>query len=329
MKRILLTGYAGFIGSHLSEALLEAGYDVVGIDNFNDYYDPEYKRGNVEEIKAFRAEKELAPEFIPLEGDLRNKDFVLGVFHAYKPDGVIHLAACAGVRPSISDPELYTQVNINGTVNILEGMKQSGVKRMLFASSSSVYGNNKKVPFAESDPVDHPISPYAATKKACELICHTYHHLYDINIACLRFFTVYGPRQRPDLAIYKFTKMILEDTPIPFYGDGNTRRDYTYIADIVDGVMRALRWVDEGSGRYDIFNLGESNTISLTQMVETIEQVLGKKAVLDRQPMQPGDVQQTYADISHSKEVLGYSPSTHFADGITAFVDWYKANRMS
>jgi UDP-glucuronate 4-epimerase len=244
------------------------------------------------------------------------------------PDVTIHLAASAGVRPSIVDPELYVKQNIVGTMNILEAMRSVGTKKLIFASSSSVYGNNKKVPFSETDNVDRPISPYAATKKSCELLCHTYHHLFNMNIACLRFFTVYGPRQRPDLAIYKFTQNIIDGKPIHVFGDGSTMRDYTYIDDIVDGVLKAVRWVDNEEKRYDIFNLGESNTITLKQMIEVIQAAVGKRAIIIKEGMQQGDVERTYADISHSKEVLGYNPSTEFSQGIRAFVEWYKSNRM-
>lgn len=323
---VLVTGGAGFIGSHTCEKLLSDGHNIVTVDNFNDYYNPEYKRWNVEEIKT--KSKLTNGSFKCFEGDIRDFKFLDDVFANNMPDAVIHLAACAGVRPSIEDPMLYADVNINGTLNILECLKKYGIKKFLFASSSSVYGNNEKVPFSEFDSVDRPISPYAATKKAGELICHTYHHLYDINTACLRFFTVYGPRQRPDLAIYKFTKLIFEGKQIPFYGDGSSERDYTFIDDIVDGIMKAFQWVDNKEKRYGIFNLGESNTISLSRMVETIEKVSGRKAVLNIQPLQPGDVNRTFADISHSKKILEYNPSTDFEEGIKIFIDWYKNNRV-
>ncbi|NLM36710.1 MAG: NAD-dependent epimerase/dehydratase family protein, partial [Firmicutes bacterium] len=219
---------------------------------------------------------------------------------------------------------LYNDVNINGTLNLLEMCRKYGVKKFVFASSSSVYGNNKKVPFAEDDFVDHPISPYAATKRAGELLCHTYHHLYGMDVACLRFFTVYGPRQRPDLAIHKFTNLIFNDEEIPFYGDGTTERDYTYIDDIIDGVVKAIRWVHTGQGIYEIFNLGESRTVSLKEMVATLENEIGKKARVKVLPMQPGDVQRTCADISKAKKILGYQPSTPFEEGIKRFVQWYR-----
>lgn len=324
-KTVLITGGAGFIGSHTCEALLNRGYDVVSVDNFNDYYAPEYKRENIESIK--KAAGSSTQYFRSYEGDIRDIDFLNGVFEETHPDIVIHLAACAGVRPSILNPMLYTDVNINGTVNLLECLRKHHINKLLFASSSSVYGDNAKTPFSESDMVDRPISPYAATKRAGELICHTYHHLFDVNIACLRFFTVYGPRQRPDLAIYKFTKLISEGKPIPFYGDGSTERDYTFIQDIVDGILKAAKWVDSREKRFDIFNLGESSTIALSQMVRTIENELEMSAVLDIKPQQPGDVRKTYADISHAKAVLGYNPVTEFEKGIKIFVDWYKQNR--
>ncbi len=322
MATILVTGAAGFIGSHVSEALLQRGFAVVGLDCFNDFYDPAIKRRNTFELQ--KTAEATGSAFHLLEGDIRDFAFLQQVFQNEKPDAVIHLAAYAGVRPSIENPQLYTEVNINGTVNILECMKKFSVKRLCFASSSSVYGNNIKVPFSESDPVDRAISPYAATKKAGEILCYTYHHLCDINIACLRFFTVYGPRQRPDLAIHKFTRLMCEGKEIPFFGDGSMRRDHTYIGDIVDGVLRALEWTDSPKKRYDIFNLGESHTISLTELVETISRVIGKGPILKRLPMQPGDVQQTYADISHAREVLGYNPHTDFEGGLRVFWDWYQ-----
>jgi len=325
MKSVLVTGGAGFIGSHVGQSLLKKGIRLAVIDNFNDYYSPELKRKNVE---LLHDDSRQSGSFSLYEGDIRDKEFVEKVFGEFKPDVTIHLAASAGVRPSIADPDLYVKQNIVGTINILEAMRGSCSDKLVFASSSSVYGNNKKVPFSESDNVDRPISPYAATKKSCELLCHTYYHLFDINIACLRFFTVYGPRQRPDLAIYKFTQNIIEGKPIKMFGDGSTMRDYTYIDDIVDGVLKAANWVDSEEKRYDIFNLGESNTVTLKQMIEAIEAALGKKAIIIKEDMQLGDVERTYADISHSKEVLGYNPSTEFAQGIKRFVEWYKSDRM-
>lgn len=326
MKTIVLTGGAGFIGSHTASRLLKNGWETVIIDNFNDYYPTAFKRENILELEA-EAEAE-AGSLCVREGDITDAAFLEDVFSRFNPSAVIHLAAAAGVRPSIENPGLYVRSNINGTVNVLEQIKKHGVKRLVFASSSSVYGNNKKVPFSEKDPVDTPISPYAATKKAGELLCHTYHKLYGINTACLRFFTVYGPRQRPDLAIYKFTERILKGQPLPVYGDGGTMRDYTYIDDIMKGVFGALEWTaDYGEPRYDIFNLGESRTVTLHDMIGVLENALNKKAVINRLRPQPGDVEKTYADISRAREVIGYNPETDFETGIKKFVDWYLEKR--
>lgn len=322
MRTILVTGGAGFIGSHLSERLLKEGNKVLVIDNFNDYYDPKIKRNNIEEVKKTCLENNISlNNYKIFEGDIRDNNFLKEVF-SNNIDSIMHLAAMAGVRPSIQNPSLYYDVNITGTVNLLEKCRETGVKQFVFASSSSVYGNNEKVPFSESDRVDNPISPYAATKKSGELLCHTYHHLFDMNIACLRFFTVYGPRQRPDLAINKFTSLILEDKEIPFYGDGSTSRDYTYVEDIVDGIIRSINYVNTDEKIFEVFNIGGDKTVSLIEMVETIEEVLGKKAKLNRLPMQPGDVNRTCADIAHSSETIGYSPKTTFKDGIKKFIAW-------
>ena len=324
-KSILVTGGVGFIGSHLTEALLKIGYKVVVVDNFNDFYDPEIKRGNIMAIKSQMAKLSIPEDHIQIiEGDIRNIEQLDKLFATYPIQLVVHLAAMAGVRPSISVPLLYNDVNINGTLNLLELCRKYGVKKFVFASSSSVYGNNKKVPFSETDFVDHPISPYAATKRAGELICHTYHHLYGMDIACLRFFTVFGPRQRPDLAIHKFTKLLINGEEIPFYGDGTTERDYTFIDDIIEGVVKALQWVQAGQGLYEIFNLGESRTVNLKEMVTTLEKVIGKKAKLKVLPMQPGDVTRTYADITKAQKILGYNPTTTFEDGIKQFIQWYR-----
>ena len=324
-KSILVTGGVGFIGSHLTEALLKIGYKVVVVDNFNDFYDPEKKRGNIMAIKSQMAKLSIPEDHIQIiEGDIRNIEQLDKLFAAYSIQLVVHLAAMAGVRPSISAPLLYNDVNINGTLNLLELCRKYGVKKFVFASSSSVYGNNKKVPFSETDFVDHPISPYAATKRAGELICHTYHHLYGMDIACLRFFTVFGPRQRPDLAIHKFTKLLINGEEIPFYGDGTTERDYTFIDDIIEGVVKALQWVQAGQGLYEIFNLGESRTVNLKEMVTTLEKVIGKKAKLKVLPMQPGDVTRTYADITKAQKILGYHPTTTFEEGIKKFIQWYR-----
>lgn len=330
-KYILVTGGAGFIGSHLITSLLKSGLKVASLDNFNDFYNPEIKRRNIKAITTQMAERGIPRDhFKIVEGDIRDLEQMDKLFASSSIQLVVHLAAMAGVRPSISAPLLYNDVNINGTLNLLEMSKKYGVKKFVFASSSSVYGNNEKVPFAENDFVDHPISPYAATKRAGELLCHTYHHLYGMDIACLRFFTVYGPRQRPDLAIHKFTKLIIDEEEVPFYGDGTTERDYTYIDDIIDGVLRAIQWVQNGQGHYEIFNLGESRTISLNEMVTILEKVIGKKARLKVLPMQPGDVKRTYADITKARKILGYHPVTAFEDGIEKFVQWYKEyNKLS
>lgn len=322
MKTILVTGGAGFIGSHLCEVLLKDNNKVIVIDNFNDYYNPEIKRRNIKEIQEMCIDNKLKLEnFKVYEGDIRSKEFLLNVFKN-KIDIVIHLAAMAGVRPSIEKPELYYDVNIMGTINLLEECKKNRINKMVFASSSSVYGNNKKVPFSVEDSVDNPISPYAATKKAGELLCHTYHHLYNINFACLRFFTVYGPRQRPDLAIHKFTKLIMKEKPIPFYGDGTTSRDYTYIDDVMNGIVGAINFINTEKKVFEIFNIGGDKTVTLKEMVETIEKSLNKKSIINKMPMQPGDVNRTCADISKSTRILGYTPSTKFLDGIQKFVYW-------
>lgn len=324
MKGILITGGAGFIGSHLCEALLKSNNKVYVIDNFNDYYDPRIKRNNIREIEFSMMKNKISQSRFQLyEGDIRDKNVLDKVFKS-KIDIVIHLAAMAGVRYSISNPKLYYDVNIMGTLNLLKKCKENDINKFIFASSSSVYGNNKKVPFSEADNVDFPISPYAATKKSGELICYTYHHLYNMSMACLRFFTVFGPRQRPDLAIHKFTKLIMEDKPIPFYGDGSTERDYTYVEDIVGGILNTIKWIDKPECKYDIFNLGGDHTVSLKEMVETIEAALGKKAKYKMLPMQPGDVNRTCADISHSKEKIGYEPKVSFTAGIIRFIYWIK-----
>jgi UDP-glucuronate 4-epimerase len=326
LSTIVVTGGAGFIGSHLCEALLKKGNTVINIDSFNDYYDPKIKRNNVEETRSFIRVNQIDDNSYKVaEGDIRDCGFLKQVFEENQVDTIVHLAAYAGVRPSIQNPVLYTDVNINGTVNLLEISKMCDIKRFVFASSSSVYGNNTKVPFAEDDVVDFPISPYAATKKAGELLCHTYHSLYNINMACLRFFTVYGPRQRPDLAINKFTKLISAGQPIPFYGDGTTERDYTYIEDIIDGLTKAIHWVGEGQGKYEVFNLGESNTVTLSRMVQAIENALGKRAEINRMPMQPGDVNRTFADVTKAKAILEYHPRMEFEEGICKFIKWFQS----
>lgn len=315
--RILVTGAAGFIGSHTSEALLRAGHAVVGLDNLNAFYDPAVKLRNVAEISAIS--QQTGSAFDLHVGDIRDFAFVLTAAHGV--DAIIHLAAAAGVRPSIEAPTFYEEVNVRGTLHILEAARLAGVKRVVFASSSSIYGNNPTVPFAEHHAVDHPISPYAATKRAGELLCQTWHHLYEMNIACLRFFTVYGPRQRPDLAINKFTRQLLHDQAIELFGDGTTSRDYTFIGDIVAGVLQALHWTS-ANPRCEIFNLGNSAPLTLAELVAQIEVATGKVAKIHKLPLQAGDVSCTFADISKARKALGYEPRTLFSVGIAAFVAW-------
>lgn len=321
---IVVTGGAGFIGSHLCEALLCSGNRLVVIDNFNDFYNPDIKRRNIKEILHMMKKNNIPEDNLRLyEYDIRDKEAV-GKLIGKDIDVVVHLAAMAGVRNSIQNPRLYYEVNVLGTLNILEACKASNVGKIVFASSSSVYGNNKTVPFKEEDRVDFPISPYAATKKSGELMCYTYHLLYSFNIASLRFFTVYGPRQRPDLAIHKFTEKIFNGEDIPIYGDGTTKRDYTYISDIVDGILKAIEWVNKNENSYEIFNLGESRTISLNFMIDTIQNTIGEKAKKKMLPMQGGDVNITYADITKAKQMLGYNPSMQFEAGIENFIEWYR-----
>jgi UDP-glucuronate 4-epimerase len=313
---VLVTGGAGFIGSHLCEKLLDAGHRVYNVDNFCDFYSPDIKRNNIQVAQQ-------NPNYRLLAGDIRNQEFLERIFAENQFDMVIHLAAMAGVRPSIKAPQLYTEVNVNGTVNLLECCRKNSIKNFIFASSSSVYGNNTKIPFAETDAVDFPISPYAATKKAGELWCYTYHHLHKISIACLRFFTVIGPRQRPDLALHKFASRIANHKPIQVYGDGSSKRDYTYIDDITDGVLKAMQYV-KNNLVYDIFNLGESKRIDLLHMIKSLEDEMGMTAEKEWLPMQPGDVQLTYADIEKSRKILGYSPQFPFELGVKKFVNWFK-----
>lgn len=313
---ILVTGAAGFIGSHVCEHFIEQGMNVVGIDNFDNFYPTDFKKLNLRNLQ-------MTTRFKFYEVDIRDRKSLDKILSSEQIDSVIHLAAKAGVRPSIEFISDYYDVNVTGTVTLLEAMKDHEVKKLIFASSSSVYGNNKKVPFAESDPVDNPISPYASTKKSGELLCHVYSHLHKFDITCLRFFTVYGPRQRPDLAIHKFTRLIDIGKPIPFYGDGTTSRDYTYIYDIVDGINCAFKNLNG----FKVYNLGESSVINLNRLVQTIESQVGKKAILNQLPMQKGDVTATYADISKAKRELGYNPRYDFENGIKEFVKWYKKNK--
>lgn len=314
MKNILVTGGAGFIGSHLVDLLLaENTWNVTVIDDFNDFYNPQIKRQNIAHLQDNQ-------HFSLVETDIRNAESLEKVFEQTKFDVIVHLAARAGVRPSLAEPKLYTETNVNGTVNLLELARQHQIKQFVFASSSSVYGINSKIPFSEEDRIYQTISPYAATKAAGEFLCHTFSHLYDIRTICLRFFTVYGARQRPDLAIHKFSNLIWNDKPIPVFGDGSTRRDYTYIDDIIQGVRAAI---DYQETNYEVFNLGESQTIELRELIEILEESLGKKAIIDRKPMQPGDVPLTFADISKAKKLLNYNPTTKIKDGIPKFVEWF------
>jgi UDP-glucuronate 4-epimerase len=315
-QSFLVTGAAGFIGSHLSERLLAAGHRVTGFDNFDPFYAPELKRRNLETALS-------NPQFTFIQGDCAEPAHVERAFEQ-PVDAVIHLAAKAGVRPSIEDPLGYTRANIVATQVMLEACKHHRVQRFIFGSSSSVYGNNEKVPFSEDDPVDRPISPYAATKRACELICHTYHGLYGMGVLSLRFFTVYGPRQRPDLAIRKFATLMSRGDAVPFFGDGTSERDYTWIDDILQGVLAAIERSRTHPGEFDIINLGESRTTSLSRLVELIAQALGVQPQLKRLPMQPGDVNRTFADISKAKRLLGYQPTTPVEDGIPRFIEWFK-----
>lgn len=316
-RTYLVTGGAGFIGSSLADFLLKEDYKVVVIDNFCDFYDPSIKRNNVKDNLD-------NPNYKLYEIDLRCKSDVEKVFRENKIDVVIHLAAMAGVRPSIENPILYQEVNCIGTQNLLEVMKEYGVKNLVMASSSSVYGNNKKVPFKETDIVDYAISPYAATKKSNEVMTHVYHKLFNMNVIMLRFFTVYGPRQRPDLAINKFTRLMLNDEEVTMFGDGTTSRDYTYIDDIVSGIYSSINYVLNNKDVYEIVNLGNSSPVSLKEMINTIAEVLDKEPKIKEMPMQQGDVNITYADISKAKEMLNYDPKTPFKDGIEKFVKWYK-----
>jgi UDP-glucuronate 4-epimerase len=314
MNRILVTGGAGFIGSSLTEVLLARGDEVTVLDNFNDFYDPAIKRKNAAGLKGARI----------VEGDFRNAELVEQLFNDGNFDVVVHLAAMAGVRPSLLDPLHYEDVNVRGTLILMEAIRKREGIRFVFASSSSVYGSNKDVPFKEAADIHHPVSPYAATKRSGELMAYTFHHLYGIPTTCLRFFTVYGPRQRPEMAIHKFMRMTLAGEPVPFFGDGSTRRDYTYIDDIVDGVVRSI---DKCEG-YEIYNLGESETTSLQELVDEIGKVCGKEVVLNRLPMQPGDVEITYADISKAKAKLGYAPKTLISEGLQHFYAWYQETHM-
>jgi len=317
MKNLLITGAAGFIGSHLVDRLLATNVErITVVDDFNDFYNPSIKRDNIREhLKDHR--------YSIHEADIRDRAALELIFNERNFDCVVHLAARAGVRPSLSEPQLYTETNINGTVNLLELARRHNVKQFVFGSSSSVYGINAKVPFSEDDPIRQPISPYAATKGAGELLCHTYSHLYGLRCVCLRFFTVYGPRQRPDLAIHKFAKLISQHKPIPVFGDGTTRRDYTYIDDIIDGVTAAI---DYDQTNYEVINLGESRTVELRELISLLEKELDTHAIIERQPPQPGDVPQTFADVSKARVLLNYQPKTPIEEGLQRFVEWFRVS---
>ena len=309
--RILVTGGAGFIGSHLVEKLLAAGHQVGVLDDFNDFYDPQIKHEN---IAGFARD-------VPVHHvDLRDSGSVRKLFHREKFETIAHLAARAGVRPSIQQPQLYYDTNVSGTLHLLEAARVTGVERFIFASSSSVYGLSKTVPFSEDEHLTQTLSPYAATKIGGEFLCSTYSHLYRIRVVALRYFTVYGPRQRPDLAIHQFTRRIYSGQPIDQFGDGTTRRDYTYIDDVIQGTMAALNY--EGP-LFDTFNLGESETIQLKDLIAAIENALKKKAKINRLPEQPGDMPLTCANISKARKLLGYNPTTRLSDGLPRFIDWF------
>jgi len=312
----LVTGGAGFIGSHVCERLLHDGHAVWAFDDLNPFYDPQLKRRNLRDIQS------LAKPFEFVHGDLTHAAALDELFGSVKFDQVIHLAARAGVRPSLEEPALYQRVNVEGTVNVLEAARKNGVKKIAIASSSSVYGVNSKVPFSEGDPIFSAISPYAASKLACEVLGHVYHHVYGLDVAVLRLFTVYGPRQRPDLAIRKFATLINAGKPIPVFGDGSMARDYTYVTDTVDGIVAAT----QKEFGFEIFNLGESQTVTLSRLIELLEAALGKKAVIDRRPVQPGDVPVTFADITKARTKLGYRPQIKIESGIELFVDWFQKN---
>lgn len=320
MKTYLITGGAGFIGSTLSEELLKQGEKVVAIDNFCDFYSPKIKENNVKELLKNE-------NFTLYREDIRNRQAIKTIFDENKIDVVMNLAAMAGVRPSIENPVLYQEVNCLGLQNLLEEMRLHDVKNGVFASSSSVYGNCKQVPFKEDMVVDYAISPYAATKKANEVMAHVYQKLYDMNIIMLRFFTVYGPKQRPDLAINKFTRLMLNEEEIPMFGDGTTSRDYTYIDDIVEGIIKSCHYTLGHKEVYEILNIGNSSPTSLKQMINTIANVLKVNPNIKQLPMQPGDVERTFADITKAKELINYQPKTTFEQGIQKFVQWYKINQ--
>ncbi len=316
MAHILVTGGAGFIGGHLCRRLLDIGHSVTAIDNFDPFYPRAIKEGGIRDLLT-------RSEFALIEADINDLEALSRDLHGAKIEAVVHLAAKAGVRPSIEDPVSYQKANIQGTLSVLELARRLEVKTFLFGSSSSVYGNNMKVPFSEGDPVEHPISPYAATKRAGELLAHTYHHLFGMTVHCLRFFTVYGPRQRPDLAIHKFARLLLDNQQIPMFGDGGSSRDYTFVSDIVDGVSRSLkRAMLAATPEYQILNLGGNGTTRLSDLIVMLGQGLGVTPVINRLPREPGDVDHTWADVSRAHSLLGYKPEIQMEDGIRMFCDW-------
>ena len=315
-----MTGGAGFIGGHLCQRLLDRGDEVVCIDSFDTFYDPAIKRGTAAALAR-------SPRFRLVEGDIRDLAGMERELAGAGIEAIVHLAARAGVRPSIEDPILYTQINVEGTMAVLELARRLGVSSFVFGSSSSVYGDTTAVPFREDAPAAAPISPYAASKRAGELLCHTHAHLHGLAVVCLRFFTVYGPRQRPDLAIHKFARLIAAGEPIPFFGDGSTRRDYTYVDDIVQGVEGAIAFAAANPGCFELFNLGESDTVPLSRLVELLAAALGTEPVLRRLPAQPGDVEQTFADVSRARARLGYAPRVRIEEGIPRFVEWFRGSR--
>lgn len=312
----LVTGGAGFIGSNLCERLLLAGHTVVAFDDLNDFYSPARKQKNLQDLQRF-------PNFTFVKGDLRDRKAVESLFLSTRFDQIIHLGARAGVRPSLNEPALTQEVNVVGTTHLLEAARARKVSKITIASSSSVYGVNSKLPFSENDPIFHPISPYACSKLVCESLGHVYHHVYGMDVVMLRFFTVYGPRQRPDLAIYKFAERIEKGDPIPVFGDGTTARDYTYVTDTLDGIIAST----QKEFGFEVFNLGESECVTLARLIELLENALGKKALIDRLPMQPGDVPFTFADISKAGRLLDYHPKVKIEEGIQKFITWFRGEQ--